>query len=251
MKAQLTPIPYPTTDEEGYKWGFDIYKPEGTPMAWIADWTSPGPGWGALPQRIMDILQFKVDDLSQVSADDMMAVLSTMLKSTYSGFWNAMQNNIGAAKTSEICRQMGYGGGQMNWIALQAVYGSPVPLERIIWYQDLFHMLCGPTMRPYSWCDGKKAIVTRTECTNKPIQGMEECAQHCRVMDTASNEGYMAAEPDLLVVRTPDIGDRSEEPRCVHLFTYIKEKVEELPDELKRRIPDTTAEVLKVKGVHL
>lgn len=33
MKSKPTPIPYPTTKEEEYKWGFDIHKPEGTPMA--------------------------------------------------------------------------------------------------------------------------------------------------------------------------------------------------------------------------
>ena len=40
MKEKMTPLAYPTTKEEENRWGFDVYKPESTPMAWVLDWKS-------------------------------------------------------------------------------------------------------------------------------------------------------------------------------------------------------------------
>lgn len=252
MKTELSPIPYPTTKAEEYKWGFDIYRPEGVPMAWIMDWTSAGAGYGVSSQRTMEVLRFKVGvDLSQISVDEMAAALSMRLKLQWHGFWKTLEDKFGAAKAVEVGREMSHPNGRTMWKRIQNNFGTPVPLDKIIWYQDVTHLLSGPTMRAYSWCDERKSVCTRVECAMRPPKGMEECARYCRVCDDASIEGYMAVDPDLFCVRVPDLGDRAEEPRCVHMWTYDKKVVESLPDVLKERIPETTRKVLNGKGVRL
>lgn len=253
MKDRLTPVPYPTSSEEEYKWGFDVYKPDRTPMAWLIDWSSPSSGWGISPQQVMEILQFKVDlgFLSGISVDEHIATLSSRLGQMFHGFLKALHDELGIEKTVQIARNMAYPGGEAKWRCIQATFGSPVPLDKIAWYQDLDHLITGPPGRPYAWCDNRKTVVTRLECTERPPQGMEEWARYCRVCDDAFCEGYMVAEPDLLVIRVPDIGDLAEEQRCIHMFTYDREVVETLPDDLKNRIPETTKKVLEAKGIRL
>ncbi len=252
MKTKPSPLPYPSSKEEEFRWGFDIYQPEGTPLAWVTDWSCPNPGWGVTPERAMEILAFQVgEDLSKIPIDEWLAALSMLTKMTYQIFYNTLQANLGVEKAAEIARNIGLPGGQMQWSALQSRFGSPVPLEKIIWYQDFFHILSGPTMRPHSWCDGKKAVVSRTQCTNKPPEGMDDNIRYCRACCDASLEGYMTAEPELLMIRVPTVGDTAKEPRCIHLFTYDKEVIENLPQNLKRRIPRTTRKMLADKGVRL
>ena len=252
MKRKLTPIPYPATQEEEYKWGFDVYRPEGTPMAWIMDWTSAGPGWGVSLQEAIEVCQFKAElDLSQLSVDDLVAALSVRHKMAWHGFVKALQDRLGPEETIAIIRQMGFPAGERNWKGIQEQLGTQPPVDKIALYEDFTHLLSGPCAHPYAWCDGRKTVVTRTECNLKPPPGMEECAKYCRVCDDAAIEGGMNVVPGLLIVRVPDLGDMAEEPRCVHLFTYEKEVIERLSDDLKVRIPDSTREVLKGKGVCL
>ena len=62
---------------------------------------------------------------------------------------------------------------------------------------------------------------------------MEECAKYWMAMDSTSTERYIASEPGLFVIRAPDIGERAEGPRCVHMFTYDKKKIEGFFKKLK------------------
>ena len=103
MKAKLTPIPYPTTKEEEYAWGFDVYKPEGTPKARVIDWTSAGAGWGVTIERTFQVMQYQVDeDLSKLTVDELSAALSRRLKHQWHGFWNKLEQKLGIEKSLEI-----------------------------------------------------------------------------------------------------------------------------------------------------
>jgi hypothetical protein len=138
MKSELSPIPYPTNKTEEYKWGFDVYQPEGTPMAWIVDWTSAGAGSGVSFQRTMEVLRFKVGvDLSQISVDEMAAALSMRLKLQWHGFWKTLEDKFGVAKAVEVGREMSHPNGRTVWKRIQNNFGTPVPLDKIIWYQDV------------------------------------------------------------------------------------------------------------------
>ena len=56
-------------------------------------------------------------------------------------------------------------------------------------------MIGGPTMKPYSWFDDKKAVCCRTECALRPAKGQEELARWCRIGCNAATDGYMKASP--------------------------------------------------------
>ena len=252
MKNKPTPVAYPTTKEEEYKWGFDVYKPEGMPVAWIHDWTTTQAGWGVTPERLAKVLQFDIGtDLSQITADDIAASASTKLGGTFCAVWLKVAKKIGFSEAIEMATDMAHEDGVNKWKTLQKYFGSPLPLDKIIWYQDITHTLSGPTMKPYSWTDGKKAVCCRTACTMRPPKGLEEAARVCRACDTAMMEGYMAAEPKLLALRAPDLGDDGKGPRCMQMWTYDKTIVEKMPADLKQVIMESTKKILKERGVRL
>ncbi|MFO8010493.1 MAG: hypothetical protein R6U89_06750 [Dehalococcoidia bacterium] len=252
MKSEPTPVPFPASESEMYKWGFDVYPPEGTPMAWIMDWTSASPGAGISERRVSDLLKFKLGiDLSEITVDEVMAALSMRLKMQFHGMWKNLEDGVGQERALETGRENGLPHGEAMWKNLQRNFGSPIPLDKIAWYQDITHLMSGPGMRPYSWFDERKAVCTRERCAMRPPKGMERYARYCRNSDNASIEGYMMAEPDLLCVRVPDLGDEAQEPRCVHMWTYDREVIERLPDDLKERIPETSRDILHEKGVRL
>jgi len=124
-------------------------------------------------------------------------------------------------------------------------------LERIVWYQDIAHLLYGPDTHAYSWCDDQKSVCCRLGCLFWPPLSMPGNAFYCRRFDNAYIEAYMDVEPGLYCVRVPDLGDDCSGKRCIHMWTYDKKVIEDLPDKLKNNIPDTTKAVLKRKGVTL
>jgi len=150
-----------------------------------------------------------------------------------------------------ISRMWGNFVGESYWKLVRKKFGSPVPVDRIIWYQDIAHMFFGPDTHAYSWCDEAKAVCARQRCLFRPMLGMQSCAKFCRVFDDAIVEAYMEIEPDLICMRTPDLGDDGTGERCVHMWTYEKEVVEKLDDKYKVLIPDSTKKVLEKKGVCL
>ena len=58
----------------------------------------------------------------------------------------------------------------------------------------------------------------------------------------------MMVEPDLLCTRVPDLTDDSSGPRCIHMWTYNKAVINNLPDKLKALIPDTSKKIFRDKG---
>jgi hypothetical protein len=252
MKEKMTPLAYPTTKEEENRWGFDVYKPESTPMAWVLDWKSASAGFGVTAERTKQVAQFKSgEDLSQLTVDDCFAGHSFMFKLHWHTTFKAITTKYGLPAAMDIAWGLGYPLGERGWKLLQERFGSPVPLEKIVWYQDIAHLLYGPDTHAYSWCDERKSVCSRTRCLFRPPEGMEECAAYCRHFDTAYIDAYMAVEPKLLCVRVPDLGEKGKGHKCVHMWTYDRKVVEALPDKLKSLIPDSTKKLLEKKGVRL
>lgn len=52
MQNHMTLIAYPTIPEEEKRWGFDVWRPEGMPMAWVLDWKAAKIGWGLADERV-------------------------------------------------------------------------------------------------------------------------------------------------------------------------------------------------------
>ena len=74
---------------------------------------------------------------------------------------------------------------------------------------------------------------------NGPPKGMEQSACYCGIFDTAYIEAYMKVEPYLLCIRVPDLTDGGAGPRCIHMWTYNKLVINNIPDDIKALIPDT------------
>jgi len=252
MKEKLSPVAYPTTKEEAFKWGFDVYQPKSTPMAWILDWKSASAGFGVSPERRAEVVEFRTgEDLSRLTVDDVIAGHSFMFKIHWHSLFKSIDKLSDQALAAKVARDIGYNLGKRGWELLQLKFGKPVPLEKIVWYQDCAHLLYGPDTHAYSWCDNEKSVCSRQGCLFRPPESMCESALYCRTFDNAYIEAYMDVEPDLYCVRVPDLGNDSSGKRCVHMWTYNKKVIENMSDELKSNIADTTVEVLKKKGVNL
>ncbi|MBM3254380.1 MAG: hypothetical protein FJZ16_09020 [Candidatus Omnitrophica bacterium] len=65
------------------------------------------------------------------------------------------------------------------------------------------------------------------------------------------NVGYMDVEPDLLVIRSPDLGPEAKGPRCMQMWTYDKSVVEKLPKKVKDGISPAMKERIRQKGVKI
>lgn len=251
MKKQLTPVAYPTTKEEEFRWGFDVYKPEGTPMAWILDWDSAGAGWGISEKRLKDVLEFRVTDLAEITIDDAFAGHSGMFKLHWHSLYRAIEEKFGVEAALDIANGLGYPLGKRAWSFLQETFGKPVPLDKVIWYQEMAHLLYGPDTHAYSWTDGKKAVACRARCAFRPTADFCTNAKYCMLFDDAYNIGYMDVEPDLLVLRSPDLGHDATGPRCMQMWTYDKKVVENLPKEVLDGISPLMKERVRKKGVKI
>ena len=253
MKSKPTPVPYPTTKEEEYKWGFDVYKPEGTPKAWIVDWSSAGPGYGITQKRAGELLEYDVDvDLSKLTVDDVVAAIGHRWSETVFSNSQTLVKLLGEQKAIELLNTRGPGShNEIIWKNLQKKFGAPLALDKIAWYQDMIHLFGGPGHKPYSWYDDKKAVACRSECALKPGKGHEHLSKWCRLMCNSATYGYMAAEPGLYMVRAPDVGDRGEGPRCFHVWTYDKPLLEKLPKYIKDQVTEENKNLLAARGVRL
>jgi hypothetical protein len=255
MKSYLTPIVYPTSKEEEFKWGFDVFKPQGTPMAWVIDWESGSAGYGLPWERVKEVAQFKVsEDLSKLTVDEIFAAHTYMFKLQWHSIFKTIENRYGVKEARQIARDLGYPMGKRGWTLLMERFGSPVPLDKAAWYQDIAHLLYGPDTHAYSWTDGEKSVCARTRCLFHQPEEMESNSVYPRSFCDAYIEAYMDVEPGLFCVRSPhycldpDVQGEDDGKRCVHIWTYEKSIIDAMPEKWKAAIPPTTKEVLRKKG---
>ena len=251
MKGKLSPVAYPTTEEQEFLWGFDVFKPEGTPMAWMLDWTSAYPGYTITDERLREVMEFRIKDLTQLTMDDVFAGHAGMFKLHWHTMYKAIEEKFGVEAALEIAKGIGYPLGKRAWSFLQQTFGQPVPLDKVIWYQEYAHFLYGPDTHAYSWTDGKKSVACRANCLFRPTKDFCTNAKYCRYFDDNYNIGYMDVEPDLLVIRAPDLGPEATGPRCMQMWTYDNSVIENLPDKVKDGISPAMKERIRQKGVKI
>ncbi len=252
MKNRPSPVAYPTTPEDEKYWGFDIFKPVGTPRAWIQDFTSAQIGFGTPFSGVEDVLPVygRIEsDLSKLNADEMHAALALMYRMDIFDRLELLENSIGEEKTKEIEREFGKIRGTIGWLLPQNLVGSPVPLDMIAFFQDFAHTLYGPSMQPHTWFDDEKTVCSRSSCTFQPPTGKEWMSKYCRTMCGGMTDQYMAVEPTLITIKVMDIGDDGTGDRCVHLWTYDPEVANKIPKKFMKNVPDSTREILRERGV--
>jgi hypothetical protein len=149
----------------------------------------------------------------------------------------------------KLQRELGKHRGSLGWMNTQAKHGSPVPLERIAYFQDFAHLLYGPNMQTYTWFDDEKVVCSRTSCSFAPPSGKNDYAVYCRELCDGMTNAYMECEPTLLSGRLVDIGEDGNQKRCVHLWTYKVEVFKKLPKECINNIPEKAKEILSKRGV--
>lgn len=254
MKYRASPVAYPTSKEDEVLWGFDILKPVGVPKAWIHDWSSAFVGFQMPMQTLEEFLSVigKVqDDLSKFTVDELYALscLNNRIE-TYERL-EKMEKIMGKEKTLQIQRELGKSRGNLGWMNTQARYGSPVPLDKIAFFQDLAHLLYGPNMQTNTWFDDEKVVCSRTSCTFAPPAGRESYAVYCLELCGGMTNAYMECEPTLLSARLVDIGEDGKGRRCVHVWTYKPEVFEKVPKECLDNIPETAKSILRQRGVKI
>jgi len=252
MKKFPTPVAYPTTKQEEDRWGFDIWKPKGTPMAWILDWDSANTGYGVSPERLKGIREFRVsEDLSALYSGDVFAACSDKMNRLWNNSVRIHEKMHGESKTMEFVRAVGSLYGPDVWKFLREKWGSPVPLDKLAWYQDFVHMQYGPATKAYTWFDEEKVVCVRKECRLRPPKGMESNGRYCQAHCDAIMETYMENEPTLFAMIGPDLGADSMGPRCMHTWTYNKTLVDNLPKIIRPHVRETVKKVLRDRGVHI
>jgi hypothetical protein len=252
VKNRPSAIAYPTTEENARLWGFDIIEPAGTPMAWVHDWASAHAGWNRPMGGMMDLGELLAGigpDLSKLEADDVLAAFCLMYRKDVFGLIEEIEAEVGRETAMKIARDYGIEAGSLGWMNTQSQYGTPVPLDKIALYQDLAHTLYGPNMQPNTWFDDEKVVCSRTDCSFRPIAERREMAAYCRNLCGGMTDGYMRCEPTLLTARLVDVGEEGRSTRCVHLWTYLPEVFDGLPESCRANIPATTREILKERGV--
>lgn len=252
MKSRPSPIAYPTTPEDELLWGFDILKPKGIPKAWVHDWSSALIGFGMPIRSVEDLINIYEKgktDLSKLSADEMHAALTFMYRMDIIDRLEILENNIGEEKTKELEREFGKDRGGLGWLLSQRLFGSPVPLDKIAFFQDFAHMLYGPNMQPYTWFDDEKTVSSRFSCTFQPPPGRESMAKYCRTLCEGMNIRYMELEPTLINIRVLDIGDDGKGNRCLHIWTYDPAVANKIPKKYLENVPKTVKKILIERGV--
>jgi len=277
MKNQLTEIPYPTSAEEEYRWGFDLYPPVGTPRAWIVDWDGAAPGFSVSESDADRVLTYQNGtDLNDITVDEIFAAHSMFTKQHWHSTVAAIESVCGAEDTASIATELGRLLGIRTWELAQSKFGENVSIERTAWHQDIAHLLSGCGNQAYAWFDDEKMVVARTNCFLRPPDGMEATATYCRDFDDAHIEAYMAVESDLLIasigcccqVKVDSIPDgdgtrvqlrdarMGEIPtsesmdggRAIHLWTYSRDVISNLPDDVKAHVSPSMRNVLAQKG---
>ncbi|MCL5736697.1 MAG: hypothetical protein M1274_14155, partial [Actinobacteria bacterium] len=100
MKSVASVIPYPPANEgEEDRWGFEVYKPTGTPRAYVVDWSAAGPGWGVPWSRVEQVARFDVDeDLSKLTVDETYATLARQMKFQWHNTFRQIEKLWGVEK---------------------------------------------------------------------------------------------------------------------------------------------------------
>ena len=252
MKSKPSPVAYPPTDENARLWGFDVVEPAGTPMAWVHDWSSNLTGWDRPMRGMMDLAELlgsMGSGLSGLEVGDVMAAFCLMYRKDIFGLIEEIETALDREAAMKIARNYGIKAGSLGWTSTQGQHGKPVPLDKIALYQDLAHTLYGPNMQPNTWFDDEKVVCSRTDCSFAPLAEKREMAAYCRALCGGMTDGYMQCEPTLLTARLVDIGDDGGTTRCVHLWTYLPEVFDRLPEDCTANIPETTRRVLVERDV--
>lgn len=251
MKAYPTVINYPPlSKEEEDRWGFEVYKPTGTPKAFVLDWPSVGPGWGVPWERVEEIARFQVPtDLSKLTVDETYACLARQMKFQWHNFFNQIEKMDGVEYALKVARALGDECGRKGWTSVHGRLGNDVSPEGMAWYQDIAHMLYGPDTHAYCWFDDKKAVCSRPRCAFRPPAGMEPNAKYCVAFDYAYIEAYMEIDKRLLTFMGPHLGDDGCQGKCVHIWTYDPDEASAVSDEVKAKLPDSIVKTLKARGM--
>ena len=251
MKTVPTPVPFPTTKKEEEKWGFDIWKPKGAPLAWVLDWESVEAGSGVKAERLDEIREFRVDnDLSELCSDDLFATCSDKMRHLWNNTARMHEKMHGESSTTEFVRAIGSLYGPNVWRFLRQKWGSPVPLDGLAWYQDYVHMQYGPSSKPYTWFDEEKVVCARLECRLRPPKGLESNVKYCLAYDDAVMEVYMENEPTLFCLMGPHMDERGQ-GRCVHIWTYNMALIDNLPGAVRPCVRETVKKVLRSRGAKI
>jgi len=252
MKKNPSPVPFPTTRQEEERWGFDIWKPKGTPMAWVLDWDSAQAGSGISRERLKDIREFNIaEDLSALCSDDLFAICSDRLKYLWNNFLKQYEQIHGEASTIEFVKayaNIGVGSSSRNF--LEQKWGSPLSLKGIAWHQDCLHMQFGPASKPYLWFDEEKVVCTRTECMFRPPEGMEGNVKYCLAYEDAHMVRDMKNSPALFHLLGPHLGP-DDRGRCVHIWTYNKSVIDAMPLAVRSCQRESVRQVLRSKGIQI
>jgi hypothetical protein len=256
MKYRPSPIAYPTTEEDEILWGFDILKPVGIPKAWIHDWSSAGVGFGKPLKEVADLIELlrsRVSnaDLTEFSPDDTASLLSFFYKQDFHELYELMEEDVGLEKTLGILQKFGSSRGKRGWMATQMQWGTPVPLDKIAFFQDYAHYMHGPNMQPNTWFDDVKVVCSRTDCSLGPPTNMRKNAVLCAHMCGGMTDSYMEVDPTLLTAMLVDVGNEKWESRCVHIWTYESTVFNDISQEFIDNIPDSTKKILRERNVQI
>ena len=251
MKEKASAIQYPPVNkEEEERWGFEYYKPTGTPYAYVTDWSAAGPGWGVPWSHVEEVARFEIsEDLSKLSVDETYAGLARQMKFQWQNTFRKVEQLWGVEKGLELARAIGAESGLRGWTSVQKKFGKVVKPGPMAWYQDAAHILYGPDTHAYSWFDDTKCVCSRPRCAFRPPAGWEENAKYCVAFDYAYIEHYMEVDKKLLTFMGPHLGDCGTCGKCVHIWTYEPEEASAVSDEVKALLPDSIVKILKKRGM--
>ncbi len=251
MKSKPSAIAYPPVNKEGEdRWGFEVYKPTGTPYAFVTDWPGVVPGWGVPWDHVEQVARFEVDeDLTRMSVDESYAALARQMKFQWHNMFNKVEKLWGVDKALELARTIGTETGTRGWTNVQKRWGEIVSPRAMAWYQDIAHILYGPDTHAYTWFDDTKAVCSRPRCAWRPPAGWESQAKYCVAFDYAYIEAYMEVDKRLLTFMGPHLGDDGCQGKCVHIWTYDPEEASAVSDRVKAMLPESIVKALKQRGM--
>ena len=276
MKNVLSPIAYPTSEEEAWRWGFDMFPPISTAHAWVEDWEAAAPGFNVDETRAREVLARRHDtDLNSLSVDDLFAAQSLFTKELWHTTMSATAAEMGEQETRGVATALGHSLGLRTWELAQAKFGVRAPLSDLAWHQDIAHLLSGTGNSAYAWFDDEKLVISRSNCFLRPPNGFEATATFTRDFDDAHIAAYMEVEDDLLIApigcccqltvsesedgsaveirdgRTDSKARSLPGGRSIHVWTYEKSVIEGMRPELLALLSPSIKKVLSAKGCQI
>jgi hypothetical protein len=255
VKSIASAIQYsPVNKVEEERWGFEIFKPTGTPYAYVTDWPGVGPGWGLPWERVEEVARFKnvSDDLSKLTVDETYATLARQMKFQWHNVFVQAEKIWGVDKAMQLARAIGTECGLRGWTSVQNHFGKNVEPGPMAWYQDIAHMLYGPDTHAYTWFDDKKAVCSRPRCAFRPFADMPGNIKYCVDFDYAYIEAYMGVDQKLLTFMAPHVGNDgcgNCGGKCVHIWTYDPEEASRIDQKYKDILPESIKKLLKARGM--